>query len=378
MPIQKCFQCNQIFSSYKKLRLHQKKHLNDESESDIDIISSENESFENKSIEINHLELINKNNSIIDNMVIDSNINLEETSNTIDFNDNNNEFISQEILNISDINENYENDNEYNDEYGGFPNGLYRDFMNLIICNNLSNNIGDEILKLFKTYNSQNNKLLPSSTAKAWNQIISPLLDQYNSGIELLINKKRELFVIKLSLSIADWPEAAKLCLTYGSRLKYLHNALNNYFQISDNIDYKNIDLSHIKISIYSSAKLKNGEFIRITHKSLTDEIFSDIAIQMSDDETDQYLTDNELCYAKVLLLLKVWISNEISPLQLLMIHWYDFKIQKDNQIYRFFCPYLKMVDLYNIIPIEAVENLVHIIPSFANENSFYVNKFIN
>jgi len=62
MPIQKCFQCNQIFSSYKKLRLHQKKHLNDESESDIDIISSENESFENKSIEINNLELINKNN----------------------------------------------------------------------------------------------------------------------------------------------------------------------------------------------------------------------------------------------------------------------------------------------------------------------------
>jgi len=61
------------------------------------------------------------------------------------------------------------------------------------------------------------------------------------------------------------------------------------------------------------------------------------------------------------------------------MIHWYDFKIQKDNQtLYRFFCPYLKMVDLYNIIPIEAVEKLVHIIPSFANENSFYVNRFIN
>ncbi|CAI2194693.1 8985_t:CDS:1, partial [Funneliformis geosporum] len=65
------------------------------------------------------------------NIVIDSNINLEKTSNIIDFNNNNNEFISQEILNISDINENYENDNEYNDEYGGFPNGLYRDFMNL-------------------------------------------------------------------------------------------------------------------------------------------------------------------------------------------------------------------------------------------------------
>jgi len=62
-------------------------------------------------------------------MVIDSNTDLEEIPNIID---NNNEFISQEILNISDINKNYENDNEYNDEYGGFPNGLYRDFMNLV------------------------------------------------------------------------------------------------------------------------------------------------------------------------------------------------------------------------------------------------------
>ncbi|CAI2196496.1 18499_t:CDS:2, partial [Funneliformis geosporum] len=65
-----------------------------------------------------------------DNMVIDSNTDLEEIPNIIDFNDNN-EFILQEILNISDISKNYKNDNEYNDEYGRFFNGLYRDFMNL-------------------------------------------------------------------------------------------------------------------------------------------------------------------------------------------------------------------------------------------------------
>ncbi|CAI2180018.1 14805_t:CDS:2 [Funneliformis geosporum] len=92
----------------------------------------------------------------------------------------------------------------------------------------------------------------------------------------------------------------------------------------------------------------------------------------MSDDKTNQYLTDNKSCYAKVLLLLKVLISTEIFLLQLLIIYWYNFKIQKDNQIYRFF---VKIVDLYNIIPIEAVEKLV--IPKMSAKQALAIHSSI-
>ena len=44
---------------------------------------------------------------------------------------------------------------------------------------------------------------------------------------------------------------------------------------------------------------------------------------------------------------------------------------------FRLKCPYIKMTNLYNLIPIESINGTVHIISQFEKTNSYYVNTFI-
>ena len=51
-------------------------------------------------------------------------------------------------------------------------------------------------------------------------------------------------------------------------------------------------------------------------------------------------------------------------------MQWYDFKSQKTPVVYE--CPLLKLVDIYNLIEIEAIEDIVHIIPRFTKKDKFF------
>ena len=56
------------------------------------------------------------------------------------------------------------------------------------------------------------------------------------------------------------------------------------------------------------------------------------------------------------------------------MIQWYDFKLA--NNPYLYGCPHLKIIEFYNLIEIEAIENNVHIISRFEKNNNYLVNRF--
>jgi hypothetical protein len=56
-------------------------------------------------------------------------------------------------------------------------------------------------------------------------------------------------------------------------------------------------------------------------------------------------------------------------------VQWYDFKFEKTPFVYG--CPLLKLVKIYNFIEIEAIEEIVHIVPRFDKENEYFVNKFL-
>jgi hypothetical protein len=61
-----------------------------------------------------------------------------------------------------------------------WPNEAYREFMELIVDGNISNKIGNKIIKLFNKHSNLENLPLPSSTKSGkdyLNQINSPLLD---------------------------------------------------------------------------------------------------------------------------------------------------------------------------------------------------------
>lgn len=55
-------------------------------------------------------------------------------------------------------------------------------------------------------------------------------------------------------------------------------------------------------------------------------------------------------------------------------MQWYDFK-KKTPYVYG--CPLLKLVDIFNFIKIEAIEDIVHIIPRFDKDNEYFVNKYL-
>jgi len=73
-------------------------------------------------------------------------------------------------------------------------------------------------------------------------------------------------------------------------------------------------------------------------------------------------------------LITEVILPNK-SPFHLALVQWYDFISEKTPFVYG--CPLLKLVEIYNFIEIEAIEEIVHIVPRFDKINEYFVNKFI-
>ena len=81
------------------------------------------------------------------------------------------------------------------------------------------------------------------------------------------------------------------------------------------------------------------------------------------------------LNFIKVLLIAKIEIEERSTPLNLALIQWYDFKSQSHPFLYGY--SRLEFTEIYNFIDIEAIQDIVHIIPRFNADNEYLVNKFI-
>jgi hypothetical protein len=70
--------------------------------------------------------------------------------------------------------------------------------------------------------------------------------------------------------------------------------------------------------------------------------------------------------------MIKIIEKNTI--LNLALIQWYDFK---ETNPYCYGCSRLKLINHFNFIDIEAIHDIVHIVPRFNSNNEYFVNKFI-
>jgi hypothetical protein len=62
------------------------------------------------------------------------------------------------------------------------------------------------------------------------------------------------------------------------------------------------IDLTgETRVNIYGSVTLENGSIMRATNSFHNSSWFSDIAISMDSEESDDYLSDQGLCYGQVI-----------------------------------------------------------------------------
>jgi hypothetical protein len=59
------------------------------------------------------------------------------------------------------------------------------------------------------------------------------------------------------------------------------------------------------RIKIYASVTLDNGDIVRATNNFHNKEWFSEVAISMNPEESNDYISDQGTCYGQVILLFK-------------------------------------------------------------------------
>ncbi|UZO26049.1 uncharacterized protein OCT59_018297 [Rhizophagus irregularis] len=145
-------------------------------------------------------------------------------------------------------------------------------------------------------------------------------------------------------------------------------SCLDSYLDLLDGFTI----IGKTRINIYGSVTLENGAIMRATNRYHNKIWFSDIAISMDSEESNDYISDKGLCYGQALLLAEILTD---PPLNLALIQWYDFKFKRNPYLYG--CPHLKLIELYNFVVIESIHGVVHIVPRFDKQNEYFVNKYI-
>jgi len=77
-------------------------------------------------------------------------------------------------------------------------------------------------------------------------------------------------------------------------------NCLDSYLDLVDN-SITNI-VGETQINIYGSVTLENGAIMRATSSYYGRAWFSDIAISMDSEESNDYVSDQGLCYGQVII----------------------------------------------------------------------------
>ncbi|RHZ48914.1 hypothetical protein Glove_536g14 [Diversispora epigaea] len=139
------------------------------------------------------------------------------------------------------------------------------------------------------------------------------------------------------------------------------YGAINGYTTET----YESLHKTYVKIPY----RLSNKRDV----KTQIMKMFSNIAIIMDTDELSNYQSDSGTCYVQALLVTQIVLPNK--SLHLALVQWYDFKSWNTPFVYG--CPWLGLVEKYNFIEIEVIEEIVHIVPRFDKKNEYFVNKYI-
>ncbi|RHZ47919.1 hypothetical protein Glove_564g7 [Diversispora epigaea] len=212
--------------------------------------------------------------------------------------------------------------------------------------------------------------------------------------MQIMKNIRRRAMILRNQVKETKTPRAltyiAKLFIINFSNITELCNQQKNNPNINETMrkgfkEFQNClyeYLSELKksftegslIKIFDSVTLKNGAILRATNKFHGRPWFSNIAVAINNEELSKYQSDKGICYAQTLLITEVNVPNE-SPFHLVLVQWYDYQFDQNSDLYD--CPLLKLVEWYNFIEIEAIEDIVHMVPRFDETNEYFVNKYL-
>ncbi|RHZ85977.1 hypothetical protein Glove_57g49 [Diversispora epigaea] len=232
------------------------------------------------------------------------------------------------------------------------------------------------------------------SLHKTYVKIPYRLSNKKDVEMQIMKNIRRRAMILRNQVKETKTPRAltytAKLFIINFSNITELCNQQKNNPNINETMrkgfkEFQNClyeYLSELKksftegslIKIFGSVTLKNGAILRATNKFHGRPWFSNIAVAMNNEELSKYQSDKGICYAQTLLITEVNVPNE-SPFHLVLVQWYDYRFDQNLDLYD--CPLLKLVEWYNFIEIEAIEDIVHMVPRFDETNEYFVNKYL-
>ena len=82
--------------------------------------------------------------------------------------------------------------------------------------------------------------------------------------------------------------------------LKELPKGMDEYFEIFENIIVSELEKEAINVTLFESVKLPNGKIVRASNSFYNEPFFSDINVQIVEEEVSNYETDDGKCYGKV------------------------------------------------------------------------------
>ena len=66
------------------------------------------------------------------------------------------------------------------------------------------------------------------------------------------------------------------------------------------------------------------------------------------------------------------------AAFDLALVQWYDFWYKNDKrQLYKYDCPLLQLLDMYNFVPVESIVELVQVIQRAEQQNEYFVNIYM-
>ena len=68
---------------------------------------------------------------------------------------------------------------------------------------------------------------------------------------------------------------------------------------------------------------------------------------------------------------------KEYFTFNVALIQWYDFRYNDENRRFKHGCPLVKLVNIYDFIPVESIIELVHVVSCYDKNNEYYINYFI-
>ncbi|RHZ57358.1 hypothetical protein Glove_390g3 [Diversispora epigaea] len=232
------------------------------------------------------------------------------------------------------------------------------------------------------------------SLHKTYVKILYRLSNKKDVEMQIMKNICRRAMILRNQVKETKIPRAltytAKLFNINFSNITELCNQQKNNPNINETIrkgfkEFQNClyeYLSKLKksftegnlIKIFGSVTLKNGAIFRATNEFHGRPWFSNIAVAMNNEELSKYQSDKGIYYAQTLLITEVNVPNE-SLFHLVLVQWYDYRFDQNSDLYD--CPLLKLVEWYNFIEIEAIEDIVHMVPRFDETNEYFVNKYL-